>query len=40
VAAALALLGAFFWLGVHPERALELAETGRGEVSSSLRTQT
>ena len=26
VAAALALLGAFFWLGVHPERAIDLGE--------------
>jgi MFS transporter, ACS family, glucarate transporter len=26
VAAALALLGAFFWLGVHPERAMDLGE--------------
>jgi ACS family glucarate transporter-like MFS transporter len=26
VAALLALLGAFFWLGVHPERAIELEE--------------
>jgi len=39
VAAALALLGALFWLGVHPERAIELAGTGRGEVPSSLRVQ-
>ncbi len=39
VAAALAVLGALLWLGVHPERAIELAETGRGEVSSSLRAQ-
>ena len=30
VAAALALLGALLWLGVHPERAIELAETNRG----------
>ena len=26
VAAALALVGAFFWLGVHPERAIDLGE--------------
>ena len=26
VAAALALLGAFLWLGVHPERAIDLGE--------------
>jgi len=26
VAATLALLGAFFWLGVHPERAIDLGE--------------
>jgi hypothetical protein len=39
VAAALALLGALFWLGVHPERAIELAETSKGEVTSSLRMQ-
>ena len=25
-AAGLALLGAFFWLGVHPERAIDLGE--------------
>src|SRR5262249_42849873 len=39
VAAALALLGALFWLGVHPERAIALAETSRGKVASSLQTQ-
>jgi ACS family glucarate transporter-like MFS transporter len=32
VAAALALLGALLWLGVHPERAIELAE---GDIGSS-----
>jgi len=26
VAAALALLGALFWLGVHPERSIDLGE--------------
>ncbi|MBI3801729.1 MAG: MFS transporter [Deltaproteobacteria bacterium] len=33
VAAALALLGALFWLGVHPERAIELAEGETGDSS-------
>jgi cyanate permease len=32
VAAALALLGALLWLGVHPERAIEL---GEGETKNS-----
>jgi len=39
VAAALAVLGALFWLGVHPERAIELTGTGKGETPLSLRKQ-
>jgi ACS family glucarate transporter-like MFS transporter len=35
VAAALALLGAFFWLGVHPERAIELGEKAAGDTADT-----
>jgi len=37
VAAALALVGAACWLGVHPERAIELGEVSEAEAPSSLR---
>src|SRR5262249_30220071 len=39
VAAAVAVLGYLFGLGVHPERAIELAGSGTGETALTLRKQ-
>jgi dipeptide/tripeptide permease len=37
MAAALAVIGALFWLGIHPERAIDLGEISKSEnVSPSL----